>query len=85
MPKLFRAISSMLLAVALVFGLLKPVGFVLAAASYYTNVNGVKVQAPVRTLRAPIGASARCKDGTYSFSKNRRGTCSGHRGVAQWL
>lgn len=85
MPKLFRVISSILIAFALVFGLLKPVSSALAAASYYTNINGVRVKAPAKQLRAPIGASARCKDGTYSFSRNRRGTCSGHRGVAQWL
>ena len=34
---------------------------------------------------APAGASARCRDGTYSFSAHRRGTCSHHGGVAQWL
>ncbi|MGP0095130.1 MAG: DUF3761 domain-containing protein [Xanthobacteraceae bacterium] len=34
---------------------------------------------------APLGATARCGDGTYSFSKTRRGTCSSHGGIAQWL
>ena len=34
---------------------------------------------------APAGATAKCKDGTYSFSKTRSGTCSRHGGVAQWL
>jgi hypothetical protein len=33
----------------------------------------------------PIGASARCRDGTYSFSRHRRGTCSYHGGVEEWL
>jgi len=33
----------------------------------------------------PPGATARCKDGTYSFSKHRSGTCSHHGGVAAWL
>jgi uncharacterized protein YraI len=33
----------------------------------------------------PAGATAICNDGTYSFSANRRGTCSHHGGVAQWL
>jgi len=32
----------------------------------------------------PAGATARCKDGTYSFSKHRRGTCLHHGGVAEW-
>jgi len=31
------------------------------------------------------GASAICNDGTYSYSAHRRGTCSHHGGVAQWL
>ena len=30
------------------------------------------------------GASALCRDGTLSYSRNRRGTCSHHGGVAQW-
>lgn len=33
----------------------------------------------------PTGASAICRDGTYSYSRNRRGTCSHHGGVAVWL
>lgn len=31
------------------------------------------------------GATARCRDGTYSYSRSRRGTCSHHGGVAAWL
>jgi hypothetical protein len=34
---------------------------------------------------APPGATARCLDGTYSFSQTHSGTCSHHGGVAQWL
>ena len=37
------------------------------------------------TKPAPIGATARCRDATYSFSQHRRGTCSYHGGAAQWL
>ncbi|HWN10025.1 MAG TPA: DUF3761 domain-containing protein [Pyrinomonadaceae bacterium] len=44
-----------------------------------------RYRGPVRAAKAPIGASARCRDGTYSFSRNRRGTCSWHGGVAAWL
>jgi hypothetical protein len=33
----------------------------------------------------PAGATALCKDGTYSHSTHRSGTCSRHHGVAQWL
>jgi uncharacterized protein YgiM (DUF1202 family) len=32
----------------------------------------------------PSGATAKCRDGTLSYSKNRRGTCSHHGGVAVW-
>ena len=31
------------------------------------------------------GPSALCNDGTYSYSSRRRGTCSHHGGVAEWL
>lgn len=34
---------------------------------------------------APKGATALCNDGTYSFSRHRRGTCSWHGGVRKWL
>jgi len=52
---------------------------------YYRNSRGRCVRRPVRANRPPAGASARCRDGTYSFSQSRRGTCSYHGGVAQWL
>jgi hypothetical protein len=54
-------------------------------AGYYVNSRGRCVRRPVRAARAPVGASARCRDGTYSFSQSRRGTCSWHGGVAAWL
>jgi uncharacterized protein DUF3761 len=31
------------------------------------------------------GATARCVDGTLSYSQHRSGTCSHHGGVAQWI
>jgi hypothetical protein len=33
----------------------------------------------------PAGATAKCKDGTYSKSQHHSGTCSSHGGVAEWL
>ncbi|MDJ0004794.1 DUF3761 domain-containing protein [Rhodococcus fascians] len=51
----------------------------------YVNSAGNCVQSPVEAPSAPTGASARCEDGTYSFSQSRRGTCSKHGGVAAWL
>src|SRR3989344_3188703 len=52
--------------------------------NYYKNVDGNTVHSPAYSNdgSAPIGASAKCRDGTYSFSQNRRGTCSHHAGVS---
>lgn len=30
------------------------------------------------------GATAKCKDGTYSYAKHHQGACSHHGGVAEW-
>ena len=35
--------------------------------------------------KAPKGATAQCKDGTYSTAKTQRGACSGHGGIERWL
>ena len=35
--------------------------------------------------QAPEGATAKCKDDTYSTSTSHRGACKGHGGVAEWL
>jgi LysM repeat protein len=52
---------------------------------YYTNVDGARVHRPVFSSSAPSGVTAQCRDGSYSFSRHRRGTCSHHGGVARWL
>ncbi len=54
---------------------------------HYTNKSGADVHSPAHSVnsQAPVGASARCGDGTYSFSQHRSGTCSHHGGVAAWL
>ena len=53
----------------------------------YINSQGNFVPSPTRTAdgQPPAGATARCRDGTFSFSQSRRGTCSRHGGVAEWL
>ncbi len=33
----------------------------------------------------PPGATAQCHDHTWSLSRHRAGTCSGHGGVLRWL
>lgn len=35
--------------------------------------------------RTASGPTAQCRDGTYSYSAHRRGTCSWHHGVSVWL
>jgi len=53
----------------------------------YINSRGQWVPSPQPgpADRPPSGATARCRDGTYSYSQSRRGTCSHHGGVAVWL
>ena len=52
----------------------------------YRNRNGETVHSPAHTRsgKAPTGATAQCRDGTWSFSRHRSGTCSRHGGVATW-
>jgi hypothetical protein len=53
----------------------------------YINSNGQWIPSPTQTIdgEAPDGATARCRDGSYSFSQSRRGTCSWHGGVDERL
>jgi hypothetical protein len=51
----------------------------------YVNSKGQTVPRPENCSAPPKGATAQCRDGTYSFSKSRSGTCSHHGGVAKWL
>jgi Protein of unknown function (DUF3761) len=52
----------------------------------YRKRNGETVHSPAHTRsgKAPTGATAQCRDGTWSFSRHRSGTCSRHGGVATW-
>jgi hypothetical protein len=40
---------------------------------------------PTSLASQSVGPTAKCRDGTYSYSHHRRGTCSHHHGVAKWL
>jgi hypothetical protein len=59
----------------------------LVEQGHYKNKSGQDVHSPAHSKdgTVPQGASAKCRDGTYSFSKHHSGTCSRHGGVAQWL
>lgn len=54
---------------------------------HYVNKDGVEVHSPShsKTDAPPAGATAKCRDGTYSFSLHHSGTCSHHGGVNKWL
>jgi hypothetical protein len=53
---------------------------------HYVNHDGHLVHSPAHSRNGgvPLGATARCGDGTYSFSQHHSGTCSRHQGVAEW-
>jgi hypothetical protein len=76
-----------LFAVSVIFWQPTPAAAFEAGCGYYTNRDGERVPRPcgnARTERAPAGASAICRDGSFSFSRHHSGTCSGHGGVARW-
>ncbi len=54
---------------------------------HYVNRQGHDVHSPAHSKdgQAPNGATAKCRDGSYSFSESHRGTCSRHDGVSDWL
>lgn len=51
----------------------------------YINVRGECVPFPRDFPHPPAGVNALCRDGTYSFSAHRPGSCARHGGVAQWM
>lgn len=55
---------------------------------YYKNVSGHCVHRPIKVKHGapvPRGATAHCRDGSYSFSEHASGTCSHHGGVVRWI
>ena len=57
---------------------------VLAAVATTAGVVTLRGNA-AKDAAAPPGATARCRDGAYSFSLRHSGSCSHHGGVAQFL
>lgn len=51
------------------------------AALMYVDARYVTPSSPTR-IGTPM---AKCKDGSYSYSQHRQGTCSHHGGVAYWF
>jgi hypothetical protein len=65
----------------------EPIEAELLSHRHYKAKDGHEVHSPAKSThdQVPAGASAKCRDGTYSFSQHRRGTCSHHGGVSSWL
>ncbi|RKS77596.1 uncharacterized protein DUF3761 [Motilibacter peucedani] len=57
---------------------------VIAPAAEAAPSHSIIVAAKPMHPRGPGGATAKCRDGSYSHSKHRQGTCSHHHGVARW-
>jgi hypothetical protein len=59
---------------------------VLFFLAFACGLAGAPIAWPASTQAgsAPARATARCRDGTYSYAKHHRGACSHHGGVAEW-
>lgn len=62
-----------------------PAAAAAATSSPKASASTAKAGSSASENNDPTGAIAKCKDGLYSHSKHRSGTCSRHGGVAQWL
>jgi Protein of unknown function (DUF3761)/Protein of unknown function (DUF1524) len=89
MQRVLGACSAMRAPVSTTAHLVPPAGSVRpapSASATRTSAPAAKPSGPkAGTSSAPPGATAVCRDGTYSYSQHRSGTCSRHGGVARWL
>jgi hypothetical protein len=56
-----------------------------SSSSGNSKAPGVWRKIKVKVLTPPNGATAQCKDRTYSHSEHVSGTCANHGGVERWL
>jgi hypothetical protein len=91
-PRIAVALTALLVAplapeVARARGCFQPDEGVLESHQHYqSRRDGCDVHGPAKSRDGikPEGASAKCRDGTWSFSHSRSGTCSRHGGVDRW-
>ncbi|HEY0266915.1 MAG TPA: DUF3761 domain-containing protein [Rhizomicrobium sp.] len=55
------------------------------APSMAMTAKPAKAEKAMKMAAPAGGGSAKCKDGKIVTYKDRRGTCSGHKGVATWM
>jgi hypothetical protein len=86
LPAIFLALIALSSASAHAFYRAPPNESDLDNHGHYVNRDGQTVHSPARSRsgQIPTGATAQCRDGTYSFSQHHSGTCSRHGGVAAW-
>ena len=58
--------------------------FCLAFIGAIGGLNYAFAQAPSSTV-APAGATGLCRDGAYTYSQYRKGSCTGRGGVQEWF
>jgi hypothetical protein len=73
------------MAASLVVGALSLATLGIAASSNVGFMSRGAAEDARRPVTPPRGATARCKDGTYSFTTVKRSACWNHRGVQTWL
>jgi hypothetical protein len=82
-----RSLRGIGAAVAIAIALLVPTGQAQAASRPAATAGCAHHTTGTCNLKArhPKGATAQCRDHTFSFSKHFSGTCSYHRGVLYWF
>lgn len=71
-------------AAVLALALTITVGSACGAAADTRHSERTPARATPTATGAAVGPTARCRDGSYSYSRTHSGTCSHHGGVAQW-
>ena len=66
---------------------MKKLGLALLLAVSMTTVSlhSVEAKAKAKVVKPAPRIHAICKDKTVSYSVNRKGTCSHHKGVLKWM
>lgn len=83
MARLLTVISVLLVCSMFVEARYAPAAAYSCNTRYYTNSDGQLVHSPTCEDYSK-NYTAICRDGSYSYSRHHRGTCSRHGGVKSW-